>query len=531
MGEQGTSGISGLSGRSGISGFSGLSGVSGFSGLGGTSGISGLSGISGVSGLSGTSGLIGPVAGVANQVVWKNDSNIATGSAELTFNGTTLAVNGISIGRGGSNIDTNTSIGKLALISNASGVQNTVVGDQSSAFSSDGNFNVSVGYGALYNPKNNDNNVSVGHTSMYYMTSSNNVAVGKNALRGSLTIANNIGGNNTAVGYKALETVSSGIGNTAVGALAGDVLTTGGGNTLIGNNAGGAITTGINNTIVGRWEGSASLNSTVVLTDGNGIIQFYATGSEISLGTNHASSSVQSSIYRNYYLGGKGENGSLYLIGSSSVFPALNLYVSESSTGTSIAVINTPARDPETEFHIRYANTNAISVTNTNDGVFVGIKKTDDLPIINAPLDVNGNTIITGSLTVTGPIRNVVNDGFVSCSLSATGTATTRIISASFLEVDGTALSNPRQLIHWWTSTSQFGVASAITAQTYTIVSGSQVVANTTGSINHAVTDSNGVFALRLSNSGTAPATTIWFHTEVQGIIYSLSTTVNTGGA
>jgi hypothetical protein len=105
------------------------------------------------------------------------------------------------------------------------------------------------------------------------------------------------------------------------------------------------------------------------------------------------------------------------------------------------------------------------------------------------------------------------------------------VISASFLEVDGTALSNPRQLIHWWTSTSQFGAASAISAQTYTIASGSQVVVNTTGSINHAVTDSNGVFALRLSNSGTAPTTTIWFHTEVQGIIYSLSTTVTTGGA
>jgi hypothetical protein len=123
-----------------------------------------------------------------------------------------------------------------------------------------------------------------------------------------------------------------------------------------------------------------------------------------------------------------------------------------------------------------------------------------------------------------------VNDGFVSCSLSVTGTAQGRTILAEFEEVDGTPLSNPRQLIHWWTSTTQYGAASipAISSPTYSIISGSQVVANTTGSINHAVTNTSGAFAVRISTPADLGTTTVWFNTEVQGIIYSISTTLAT---
>jgi hypothetical protein len=148
----------------------------------------------------------------------------------------------------------------------------------------------------------------------------------------------------------------------------------------------------------------------------------------------------------------------------------------------------------------------------------------------NAPLDVNGNTIITGSLTITGNIVNNLGMGFVSCSLAVSGAAATqRAITAEFLDVDGTSI--PRaQLIHWWTSTVQTGSASAIGAgtATYTVVSGSNIVpiANS-GSINHAMTDNSGKFAIRLTTAAGPGTSTVWFNTEVQGIVYSISTTLN----
>ena len=120
----------------------------------------------------------------------------------------------------------------------------------------------------------------------------------------------------------------------------------------------------------------------------------------------------------------------------------------------------------------------------------------------------------------------------MSCSLAVSGsTPAQRAITAQFRNVGGAVV--PRaQLIHWWTSNTQTGsVAIAAPTTTYLVVSGSNVVPiSNSGSINHAVTDNNGNFAVRL-NGGTDTPATIWFNTEVQGIIYSISTTINTATA
>ena len=151
----------------------------------------------------------------------------------------------------------------------------------------------------------------------------------------------------------------------------------------------------------------------------------------------------------------------------------------------------------------------------------------------NSTLDVNGNTIVTGSLTVTGNIIGLSTYNFVSCSLSVAGAASTlRAITAQFLDVDGSALTRPQQLIHWWTSTAQTGSAVAATGNTYLVVSGSNIVPiSNSGSINHAVTDNSGKFTVRFTNAGGGADQTVWFNTEVQGVIYSISTTLNNGGA
>jgi hypothetical protein len=297
--------------------------------------------------------------------------------------------------------------------------------------------NVAVGYRTLFSSSASIvYNTAIGYTSQYYMQGSSNTGVGKDAIRGSIITANNLGSYNTGIGYEALQVLSSGDSNTAIGSYAGYALTTGDNNTLIGSASGGSISTGIKNTILGSYTGSAALTSTVVLSDGDGNVQLYATGSKVAIG----------------------------------------------KTATP-----------------------------------------------NATLDVTGSAIITGSLTVTGNIVNILGMGFVSCSLAVVSSSNLRTFSASFKDVDGTSLPRPQQLIHWWTSTAETGSASAVGTGvvSYIVASGSNVVPiSNSGSINHAVTDNNGNFAVRLVGGIAAP-TTVWFNTEVQGIIYSISTTIS----
>ena len=139
---------------------------------------------------------------------------------------------------------------------------------------------------------------------------------------------------------------------------------------------------------------------------------------------------------------------------------------------------------------------------------------------------ITGSQAITGSLTVTGNIVNNLGMGFVSCSLSVIAPNTASIsFVATFKDVDGSTLARPQQLIHWWTSTAETGSASAL--RPVTVVSGSNIVPiSNSGSINHAVTNNNSVFAIRVSG-GTDTPVTVWFNTEVQGIIYSISQSIN----
>jgi hypothetical protein len=85
--------VQGITGSTGIQGTTGATGSQGVTGSTGTQGITGT-GVQGTTGTQGTQGITGPVAGTANQVVYKNSSNVASGSANLTFDGTGLSVGG-----------------------------------------------------------------------------------------------------------------------------------------------------------------------------------------------------------------------------------------------------------------------------------------------------------------------------------------------------------------------------------------------------------------------------------------------------
>ena len=105
---------------------------------------------------------------------------------KLTADGVTtyqdMTVNGVRVGQGGGDIDTNTAVGYAALAVNTTA-----------------NYNVGVGYAALG--------------------------------------ANLSGAGNTGLGFQALLANSTASNNTAVGVNAGSLLTTGSNNTCIGNNA------------------------------------------------------------------------------------------------------------------------------------------------------------------------------------------------------------------------------------------------------------------------------------------------------
>lgn len=90
-----TSDLSGAQGIQGTAGAAGATGPTGPQGTAGTAGPTGPTGPAGTAGATGATGATGPVAGSANQIVYKDGTNTATGSANLTFDGTNLSVNGV----------------------------------------------------------------------------------------------------------------------------------------------------------------------------------------------------------------------------------------------------------------------------------------------------------------------------------------------------------------------------------------------------------------------------------------------------
>ena len=110
-GTSGTSGANGSSGTSGatVTGSSGTSGANGSSGTSGTRGTSGTSGatVTGSSGTSGTSASVTINSNVDNYVVTATGTtNTLNGESGLTFNGSTLSVNGYVIFKDSTNANT-----------------------------------------------------------------------------------------------------------------------------------------------------------------------------------------------------------------------------------------------------------------------------------------------------------------------------------------------------------------------------------------------------------------------------------------
>jgi hypothetical protein len=138
-------------------------------------------------------------------------------------------INGLTVGKGGGNIASNTASGAGALGSNTTGSDSVAIGSFALSLNTTAQNNTAIGQSALRN--NNGNN---------------NTACGNDALR-----ANTTGINNTAVGQGALVLNTTGGSNVAIGASL-IANTTGGSNVAIGLNALNSNVIGNFNTALGR---------------------------------------------------------------------------------------------------------------------------------------------------------------------------------------------------------------------------------------------------------------------------------------
>lgn len=191
---------------------------------------------------------IGPDGGMAGADELAFSYNDATNTATMTVAGVTAltavndninipqqaTIDGLAIGQGGGNINTNTAIGLGALSSNTNGSGNTAIG-QGALFSNiDGFYNTATGYSALYSNTTGTHNMANGTNTLFKnITGSSNTANGQSAL-----YSNTSGSSNTANGQSALFLNISGDENTGLGYQAGYSLKTGNDNIFIGSNAG-----------------------------------------------------------------------------------------------------------------------------------------------------------------------------------------------------------------------------------------------------------------------------------------------------
>ena len=177
-------------------------------------------------------------------VVVDGTSGITTNSGTVVST-TDATLNGLTVGKGGGAVATNTAVGFQAGQSNTAGTNATFIGYQAGK-SATGNYNT---------------------------------ILGSNAFGG----AGGAGTDNTIIGYSAGANLTSGNGNTLLGDNAGAFLTTGTANTFIGGgivgSTGGSgfyVTTGSKNVVLGGYNGNQggldirTASNYIVLSDGDG---------------------------------------------------------------------------------------------------------------------------------------------------------------------------------------------------------------------------------------------------------------------
>jgi hypothetical protein len=230
------------------------------------------------------------VAGGSTTQVQYNSSGSLAGSANMTFDGTKLtlandaSISGLTVGKGGGSVSTNTVVGNLAQVSTNTGGLTVAIGYSAGNAITSGDSNNFIGAYAGRVTTTATGNVGVGTSVLYdNTTGSSNIAIGQQALRYNTTASNN-----TAVGYQAGYSAVTSTSNVFVGAQAGYSVTATGDNrnTFVGPYAGYFVTSGTKNTIIGGFNGLnngpdiRTASNYIVLSDGDGNARAWFRGSD-----------------------------------------------------------------------------------------------------------------------------------------------------------------------------------------------------------------------------------------------------------
>jgi hypothetical protein len=189
-----------------------------------------------------------------------------TGISPVTASGTSASVDGMTVGRGGGEVSTNTAVGASALGVNSTGSYNSSYGNFS-LFYNTASYNTALGANAMVGATGTSTggfNTAVGSYSLTANTTgANNTAVGLQALQ-----ANTTASNNTAVGYQSLYAQTGSAGpNDAFGKQSGYSTTQGYYNASFGNASLYSTTTGYQNTAIGQfalYSNTTASNNTAV---------------------------------------------------------------------------------------------------------------------------------------------------------------------------------------------------------------------------------------------------------------------------
>jgi hypothetical protein len=160
------------------------------------------------------------------------------------------SISGLTVGKGGGAIVTNTAVGGSALSANTTGQYNTGIGYVTANSITTGQFNTAVGMVALRYNQTGNNNTAMGYAALNGVSSnshSSNSAFGYSTLVGNTT-----GGSNTAIGSEALQANTTASQNTAVGYQSLYSNTTATENVAVGFESLRQNTTGASNTAVGH---------------------------------------------------------------------------------------------------------------------------------------------------------------------------------------------------------------------------------------------------------------------------------------
>ena len=157
------------------------------------------------------------------------------------------SISGLTVGKGGGSVASNTVVGNGAFATNSSGTSNAAFGVSALAANTSGGDNSAFNQNALLSNTTGNDNTGLGVASLKFNTTgSNNTGVGSQALLNNTTASNN-----TAVGYQAGYSNTTGADFVAVGWQAGYSNTTGGQNNAFGKTALRQNTTGTNNNAFG----------------------------------------------------------------------------------------------------------------------------------------------------------------------------------------------------------------------------------------------------------------------------------------